>query len=106
MASLYHQSALQITDYSGLDSRLFWNLILVPAAVLVLAEFAIGRWQAVIYAVRNWWHRPQIGKHRLQVVVGQISKFSERHDRVQLPCTHDSSPHRFSKSSFVVIANP
>src|SRR5512143_2824929 len=58
--------------------------VLVPGAVFLLAEFAIGGWQAVIHAVVHGREGSQVRKHGLQIVVGQALEFAEGHDGVEL----------------------
>jgi len=69
------------------------------------AEFAVGRWQAVVYAVVNRWDRPQIREHRLHIVIGQVSINDKRHRRSQRSSAHKSSVQGFHEDRFVVVRN-
>ena len=46
----------------------FWNLVLIAAAVLELAEFAVSRWKAVFHAVLHRFQGAHRGEQRLPSV--------------------------------------
>jgi hypothetical protein len=50
-------------------------------------------------------HRPQVRKHRLQIVVSEILEIAEGHDRVQFSRLHVASAHHFDEKRFVVVAD-
>ena len=58
------------------------NLVLIPSPVFELAEFAIGWRQAVVNPMLHRLQSAHIGKHRLQIVVGEPAEFSKGHDGV------------------------
>src|ERR1700722_20868902 len=51
------------------------------------------------------FHCPQVGKYRLEIIIGKILVGSERHDRIQLSRPHEARAHDLQEQSLVVVSD-
>ena len=95
--------------------RCFWNRsrhdcgcphVLVSAPVGLTADLAKRRRLCVVHVMPQRFERPNIGKHRDNILVRHPSVGVPRHDLVELPCPDKSRADHLSKHALVVIRNP
>jgi len=89
----------------ALPHSIFSALVLISRAVLLFANLAVGLRQGVVYAVVHRRERSEIGKDRLQIVVGKIFDLDKGHDRIQLASADISGTHSADEGAFVVVTN-